>query len=448
MHNFCPDSIHGVAVLIDIDENSFKNIENRGTRNSSEGLLHWVTDLVHRHSREVVGILILTVFTIVTDLIFPFLFQKTIDDGISGRDIGLIWILVGGQLMIFLGNLLSGCFSELIFNKLGLNISMTMLNQYLMKLVKLPMTFFSRKVEADLIQKIEDNNRIKNFILLIPETMFLTIINIIIFSILLIYYNSLIYWIFIISTIGAVLWSTLFLRLRREIDCSLTTKTAFGRNVVYEMIEGIEEIKSHNAQSYKIKCWKDNQDIVNDLTTKSVKKRFFQTGGVQIIQRLRDVIITGICATLVTQDSMSMGVMMTISYIIGRLSSPFFTFISSINLYQDASLSYQRLDEILNYGEPQEDKPQDHLNIDAEQDIIIKDLSFKYPGYSSKYVLNSLNLEIPRNSVTAIVGESGCGKSTLLKVIGDYIHMMREIYCGVFMITQNYQKICFMTILV
>lgn len=243
MHNFCPDSIHGVAVLIDIDENSFKNIENRGTRNSSEGLLHWVTDLVHRHSREVVGILILTVFTIVTDLIFPFLFQKTIDDGISGRDIGLIWILVGGQLMIFLGNLLSGCFSELIFNKLGLNISMTMLNQYLMKLVKLPMTFFSRKVEADLIQKIEDNNRIKNFILLIPETMFLTIINIIIFSILLIYYNSLIYWIFIISTIGAVLWSTLFLRLRREIDCSLTTKTAFGRNVVYEMIE---ELKKSN----------------------------------------------------------------------------------------------------------------------------------------------------------------------------------------------------------
>ena len=385
--------------------------------NTIKGLLSLVWKELTRHKSAFFWIIFLSLICMGADLLAPLLLQQTVDEGIALRDISLVWMLVLGQLAVFLGNAASSNFLEYLLIKLGLSLNIEMLHKYLGRLISFPLSFFDRKAASELIQKIDDQSRIKDFLLQIPQTVFFMLLNLLIFSGLLIYYNPFIFIFFLAMTLGEVAWTTLFLRPRRGIDYAFFTQAAENRNHVYELVNGMTEIKTNNAQHSKLGKWEDTQKRINRLSLKSTLMSMGMNGGQNLIARLKELTITGICATLVINDQLTIGAMMTVGYIVGRLSSPFRSLISTIGSVQDAAISYERLDEVLN-----EDTERNGSAKYSAPLIQFRNAGFKYPGSSSPFVIDGLSLEIEPGKTTAIVGESGCGKTTLIKLmLGFYI---------------------------
>jgi ATP-binding cassette subfamily B protein len=411
--NFISGAGFGIALVLE-DTDKFYDLKK--STNKSEprfGLLKMLNKSLCENKKTFLIVSLFTLIALIADILIPFIFQRTIDDGIRTNNVQLVWILVLGQFFVFLGNYASNGVIEFLLTKLGLKISIEMLNEYLNKLVRLPMSFYARKVNSDLIQKAEDHNRIKNFLLALPNTFFFSIISVIIFSGLLLYFNFAIFCIFIAFSAINLIWTTIFLNNRKSLDSSIVAKISENRNNLYELIEGIEEIKSNNAHVTRVKIWRDLQDKINKLAIKSTFLKLYQAGGNTFLTRLRDIVILGICATLVIRGDMTIGIMMTISYIVGRLSVPFASLFDSINQVQDASMSFDRIVEI--HDKTIETK--DVLLSDTLNDIHFESVYFKYPGASSNIVLNNVDFTIPIGKTTAIVGSSGSGKSTIIKLL-------------------------------
>lgn len=379
--------------------------------------------------------LLITLFTtaaIVADVALPMFFRRTIDEGIKYKDIGLVWSLVLSQFGIFLGSYAANACTEYVLTKLGLKISMNLVNDYLSKLIRLPMSFFDRKINSDLIQKIDDQNRIKNFLVNMPNTIFFTIINLTVFSGLLIYYNYVIFTIVVVGTWLSYCWVLLFSQKRKELDYSFFSYSSMNRNNVYELINGMSEIKINNAQQNRVTKWNCIQEKINNLSMQSASLEMAINSVNILISRLKDLSITGICAMLVIQDQMTFGTMMTVSYIVGQLSRPVSNIISSITSIQDASISYERLDEVINQEKISDVLLNENANILPLNGILkLKNVSFKYSGSFSPYVIKNVSTSIPCNKVTAIVGASGCGKTTMIKLLlGFYKPQLGEISVG------------------
>lgn len=406
------ESDKGVAVLADpTDEFEAREFEKPKT---NWRLLRLLGNMLTRHRKSFTTVIALSLLTLAGDIAMPLIFQHTVDEGIMGKDIGLVWMLILSQLLIFLGNYVGNSVVEIILTKLGLKTGIEMMDRYLRKLVRLPMIFFERKVNSDLIQKAEEQARIRSFLTSMPDTFFFTTLSMFVFSGLLIYLNA---WIFLLMTVmtGLALgWTALFLRKRREIDFSYTAAIAENRNNLYELVHGMHEVKTNNAQHVKIENWMRVQRRVNTLSMRSAFLDMWVSGGTNLLDRLRDIAVTGICAVLVIKGQMTIGEMMTVSYVTGRLSGPFNTLLGSIESVQDTTMSYSRLEEIL---EAEEAASQGKRVEGVRHDIRFEGVDFKYPGSRSPLVLRDLDFVIPRGKVTALVGASGCGKTTLIKLI-------------------------------
>lgn len=409
---FC-GNIEGRGSAIAIDPNDNFSTEGFPKNHAFKGLLTYLKGSIDGYRHRLGWIILMLIFILLTDLAFPFLFQTTIDKGIQGKDVGLIWLLAASQIAIFLGNYISNSFVDLILTKLGLKVGINMLNNYLDKLLHLPMNFYSRHSPADLVQRTDDQNRIKQFLMSMPTNVVLTILNLLIFSGIMVWYSPLIFFIFVILSVLNIGWMSLFLRFRREIDFPLAGKLGENRNNLFEIIGGIEEIKSSRAQEARISGWRLTQEHINNLTLKSAFLKIYQNGGNMLMVRVRDAVITGICAVLVTQDAMTIGIMMTVSYIAGYLAQPFSNIISSVNSVQDSIMAYQRLDGIIHC--PSDERKD--CKIQKVETLNLDHVTFKYPGATSPLVLNECSLQIEVGKSLAIVGESGCGKSTLLKLL-------------------------------
>lgn len=419
---------YGIAVVMDPTPSFFSaqygHEEKRGL-----GLFKLMRRAILSNRRDFFFVTLLTTIAMLADMLLPMMLQHTIDDGITGKNLHLIWLLIMGQFCIFLGNFTANSITDILLTRVGLKIFISMINEYLKKLIFLPISFYDRKVKSDLIQKLDDHQRIKSFLVNMPETIFLTAINLIAFSTMMVYYNSLIFFIFVVSTLIGILWTRLFLQKRKVIDYSLFSYTSENRNNVYELIYGMAEIKINNAQETRVDIWNEIQEKINRLSIKAAILGLYIRGGNTLIYRLKDILITGLCATFVVKGQMTLGIMMTINYIAGRLSVPFSNIVNSISNIQDASMSYERIQDI-------NTQPTDILDDDREitsnvGDIILKDISFKYPGSFSPFIFNHLNVSIPQGKTTAIVGESGCGKTTLLKLLlGFYKPQSGGVYIG------------------
>lgn len=409
------DSRTGLAVVMDPTADFYSKTYKND--NVHPKLFRLLKDSVSAHKGKFSWVVIFTLIGMIADAISPLLFQKTIDAGIGEKNLQLVWVLILGQFAFFLGNYISNNIVEIILAKLGLRLSIDLLKEYLNKLIRLPISFFDVKVNSDLIQKLDDQNRMKNFLVHMPDHFFFACIHLVVFSGMLIYYNYLIFLLVAFSSALALLWTRLFLRKRREIDYSYFSYQSANRNHIYELIYGMPEIKINNAQQIRVAVWNKTQEKINDLSLRSVFVKFCINSGNVFLLRLKDILITGICATLVIYDQMTIGVMMTITYLVGRLTSPVSQLVDSVSSIQDASMSYERLDEIVHYpdvvGAGGRSLSPDRIHIG----MILEDVSFKYPGSHSPYVLKNIHTLIPAGKVTAIVGASGSGKSTLIKLL-------------------------------
>ncbi len=359
----------------------------------------------------VLGLLLGTVF----QLIIPFLTQSLVDIGIDTKNLNFIYLVLAGQLMLFFSSTIVKFIQSWILLHVSVRINVSLISDFLSKLMKLPISFFDTKHTGDLLQRIGDHRRIETFLTESSISVLLSLTNLIVFGIVLGIYSLQILGVFAFFSFFYVLWIFFFLKVRKEVDYKAFQELSDNQDSLIEIIQGISEIKMQGSQNKRRLKWTEIQARYFKTQIKSLSISQYQDAGAMSINQLKDILITFLAAKLVLDGSMTLGMMLAIQYIIGQLNGPLSQLISFIRAAQDASISLERLSEI-HIVENEEGKDDLKINQLPEGDIVMKDLSFSYTPITEQ-VLKNINLTIPRGKTTAIVGTSGSGKTTLLKLL-------------------------------
>lgn len=359
----------------------------------------------------VLGLLLGTVF----QLIVPFLTQSLVDIGIDTKNLNFIYLVLAGQLMLFLSSTIVKFIQSWILLHVSVRINVSLISDFLSKLMKLPISFFDTKHTGDLLQRIGDHRRIEKFLTESSISVLLSVTNLIVFGIVLGIYSLQILGVFAFFSVFYVSWIFFFLRVRKEVDYKAFQELSDNQDSLIEIIQGISEIKMQGSQHKRRLKWTEIQARYFKTQIKSLSISQYQDAGAMSINQLKDILITFLAAKLVLDGSMTLGMMLAIQYIIGQLNGPLSQLISFIRAAQDASISLERLSEI-HVVENEEKKDDLRINEIPNGDIVLKDLSFSYTPISEE-VLKNINLTIPRGKTTAIVGSSGSGKTTILKLL-------------------------------
>ncbi|MDF1698947.1 MAG: peptidase domain-containing ABC transporter [Saprospiraceae bacterium] len=359
----------------------------------------------------VIGLLLGTVF----QLIFPFLTQSLVDVGIDTKNLNFIYIVLAGQLALFLGATVVRFIQSWILLHISVRMNVSLISDFLIKLMHLPLGFFDSKNTGDLLQRIGDHKRIENFLTNSSLSVLLSITNLIVFGVVLAIYSIPIFLIFLFSSLLYIGWIFFFLKMRKEVDYRAFQQLSDNQDSLIEIIQGMPEIKLQGSQLKRRWKWAGIQAKLFKTQMKSLSISQYQDAGALSINQLKDIFITFLAAKLVLDGVMTLGMMLAIQYIIGQLNAPLQQLIGFIRAAQDAKISLERLSEIHGTGN-EEDINEQKLTEIPEGDIEIKNLSFQYTPISDK-VLDDINLTIPRGKTTAIVGTSGSGKTTLIKLL-------------------------------
>lgn len=353
-------------------------------------------------------------------LIFPFLTQAMVDWGIGGKNLDLITLILIAQLTLFLAQLSVGYIRSWILLHINSRIDISLISDFLIKLMNMPLHFFDTKRTGDIMQRIGDHGRIKGFLMGNSMSILFSFANFIIFSIILAYYNISILTIFMIGHVFYVLWILYFMKYRRELDLKRFNLAATEQNKIIQLIQGMQDIKLNNCEKQKRWEWERVQVNLFKISVRGLTIGQIQSAGTVFFTRTTHIIISFIAARAVVEGQMTLGMMMSLTYIIGQLSAPIGDFIGFAQAFQDAKISLERLNEI----HAQEDEEQDLANktsfLPKEKSICINNLRFSYDGSERNYVLKDINLVIPEHRITAIVGESGSGKTTLIKLLQGF----------------------------
>lgn len=363
-------------------------------------------------------------------LIFPFLIQSIVDVGIQNQNIHFIYLILFAQLFLFFGRTALDFIRNWIILHLSTRINISLISDFFIKLMNLPISFFDVKMTGDIMQRINDHHRVERILTTSSLSVLFSGINMIIMGIVLAYYNLKIFAIFFIGSIIYFIWVILFLKRRAELDYKRFSEISQEKSKVIELINGMQEIKLHNAEKQKRWGWEYIQARLFRVSMKGLMLEQSQSIGSSFINELKNIIIIFLSAKLVIDGQITLGMMMAISSIVGSLNAPVLQLIGFIREAQDAKISLARLSEI----HEKEDEIQQEYNqthhIPKNSDIVVKDLSFRYLG-SDKPVLENLNLTIPSNKITAIVGTSGSGKTTLMKLLLKFYEPIKgEILIG------------------
>lgn len=353
-------------------------------------------------------------------LIFPFLTQAVVDTGIGGKDIGFVWLVLMAEMML----LFSRTAIEFIRSKILLHIStrinISLISDFFIKLMKLPMNFFDTKQMGDLLQRIEDHRRVEQFLTSSSLSLLFSFFTFLVFGVVLVFYNLGVFAVFLFGTLLYAGWIVLFLEKRRLLDYKFFEQAGRNRNVTYQLIDGMQEIKLQGCEQRKRWEWEDVQADLFKVNLQALNLQQVQQAGSITINEVKNILITVLAATSVIQGNMTLGMMLAVQYIIGQLNSPVEQLIHFVYSWQDVSISLDRMNEI--HTETNEENAERTRSSYTEEStdghsLAIKDLSFKYNIYSSKNILSDINLLIPNGKVTAIVGASGSGKTTLIKLL-------------------------------
>lgn len=350
-------------------------------------------------------------------LIFPFLTQSIVDTGINTHNIQFLSIVLIAQLMlVFTRTFIEFIRSRLLLN-ISTNINLSILSDFWIKICKLPINYFDIHHTGDTMQRIGDHKNIQNFLTGTSLTTLFSLFNFIVFGFVLAKYNLLILLVFVFGSILYYFWVTFFLVIRRKINYQTFHISAKENNATLQLVQGMQEIKLHNAEKIKRWEWEGIQVSIFKLNIKSLTYSQIQQAGALLINQGKDVLITFLVASYVIEGKLTLGSMLAIQYIIGQLSGPIEQFVSFVQSFQDAKISMERLNEIHQLNNEEKDGIDYIKNLPENKSILFKNLTFSYPGADNEAVLKNINLEIPQGKVIAIVGTSGSGKTTLLKLL-------------------------------
>ena len=403
----------GVCLLLEPTPDFYKQDDEKINKTKFRFLFSYLKP----HHKFLVQLILGMVFGSLLQLIFPFLTQSVVDVGIGNQDLGFITLVLIAQLVLFLSQMSVEFIRGWILLHISTRINISLISDFLIKLMKLPIGFFDTKMIGDLMQRIGDHTRIESFLTASSLQILFSLINLLIFAIVLGIYSTKILLVFILGSLLYGLWVAVFMKKRREIDFKRFAKLSDNQSNLIQLITGMQEIKLNNCEKQKRWDWEKIQAKLFRVNISSLALNQYQQAGGSFFNQSKNIIITFIAAQSVVTGNMTLGMMLAVQYIIGQLNAPIEQMITFIRSAQDAKISLERLGEI--HLKEDEEKPGDHkiTQLPQQKSINITNLSFQYEGPHSQFVLKDLDLQIPDKKITAIVGTSGSGKTTLVKLL-------------------------------
>lgn len=379
-------------------------------------ILRFARKFVWPYKWEMAQIAMGMLFGVLLSLVTPFLTQAMVDEGIGLRDMNVIISIMMAQLFLFFGSFFMGIIGSWVSLYMGTKINIDILENYIEKLLKLPMYFFETKSIGDYQQRIGDNNRLQGFVINNSMQTFFSLVSVPFLIIVIAFYSRKILFVYVLFTIASTLWMMYFFKQRKALDYERFKLNAQNQNKMYELISGIDDIKVNVFEDYKLKEWHDMQEQIYAMSQKSLKLNQIQNTGYTLIGQLRNIIITFWIAHDVVNGFLTLGMMMSISNIIGQLNGPLSQLVNFLQQYQDAKISLERSEEV-HMCEPEDLESMEQLDTLKPYDIEFNHVSFSYTGNIGKNALDDISFRIPAGKTTAIVGESGSGKTTLMKLL-------------------------------
>jgi ATP-binding cassette subfamily B protein len=406
----------GIALLLEptpkFHKSEFENVEKNGNVFGFSLLFKYILPYKSFVLQLSIGLLTGSLL----QLIFPFLTQSIVDVGIQNQNIHFVYLILFAQLLLFFGRTALELIRSWILLHLSSRISISLISDFFIKLMNLPISFFDVRMTGDIMQRINDHKRIERILTSSSLNVLFSLFNMFIMGGVLAYYNIQIFLVFFLGSFLYFSWVILFLKRREILDYKCFSAVSQEQSKVIELINGMQEIKLHNAEKQKRWGWEYVQAGLFKVSMKSLVLEQTQTVGSNFINELKNIIIIFLSAKLVIDGTITLGMMMAINSIVGSLNGPIAQLINFVREVQDAKISLTRLSEIHEKeDEAQKEIYQTH-DIPQDCEIAIKDLSFRYVG-SDIPVLENLNLTIPAHKITAIVGTSGSGKTTLMKLL-------------------------------
>lgn len=355
-------------------------------------------------------------FGMLLALVTPFLTQAMVDDGINMRNMGLILNILFAQLSLFIGTFIMGLISSHVSLYMSTRININILSDYLGKLLKLPMTFFDTKSVGDYQQRLGDHGRLQNFITYSTLQTLFSIVSAPFYLAIIGWYSMVILSVYLLLTGLSTVWMIYFFRRRKALDYEQFKVNSENQNKQYELMSGITDIKLNGYDDYKMEEWRTLQERSYQMNVKMLKLGQIQETGFTLIGQLRNIFITCWIAAEVVNGHLTLGMMMSISAIIGLVNGPLSQLIGFLQQFQDAKISLERSEEV-HLCANEDSIAQVDIPIDTPQDIEVNNLTFSYTGSIGQPALINVSFTIPAGKKTAIVGESGSGKTTLMKLL-------------------------------
>ncbi|SIS47969.1 ATP-binding cassette, subfamily B [Zobellia uliginosa] len=403
----------GVALFLSPTHDFFLKKNNSNVKNHFKTIVNFLKP----YKKKILVLSFLILLGSAFSVTLPFLTEALIDYGVTPKNLNYISLILLAQLFVFIGimtiNILRNWFTLIIGTKLSVDI----VYSYLDKVLKLPLSFFDTKNSGDFNQRIQDNIKVERFLTSDSILTVFSALLLLVYSGILFHYGTSLFLTYIGLTLVSVYWSYYWLKKREVIDYKIFLARSENQEAIYEFYNGIREMKLNQYESYKKNQWVELQNNLLQANIKSLKIEQFQSIGFTFFNQLKNILVTFLAANYVVKDIMTLGALLSVSYIIGQMNSPVHQLLSFFRSQQDAFLSFNRLSEV--YTQENEEKESDK-KLDPEKtpvDIKIQNVNFKYNVLSHKYILQDIDLTIPRGKITAIVGHSGSGKTTLMKLL-------------------------------
>jgi ATP-binding cassette subfamily B protein len=407
------DDVPGIALLLEPTPEFYQQKDTKAPGISWGFLLSYVNQYKRYFFQLTVGLVIASAL----QLVFPFLTQSIVDVGINTRNLQYIYIILFAQLFLFTGRIITEFIRSHLLLHIGTGINISILSDFWIKLMQLPLSYFDAKKTGDTLQRIGDHSRIQQFLTTGSLNVLFSLINLLIFSIVLLLYNVPVFLVFVTGSVLYFFWIRFFLEYRRKLDIERFRLASKENTATMQLVHGMQEIRLNNCEKPKRWEWERLQTALFKLSFKTLQISRYQYAGAFFINEGKNIIITFFVAKAVIEGQLTLGAMLAIQYIIGQLNSPVEQLIGFIQQAQDAKLSLERLNEIhtLENEESKESNLQHCLP--SDKSIHVSNVSFTYTGAGNEPVLQNINLLILEKKVTAIVGMSGSGKTTLLKLL-------------------------------
>lgn len=405
----------GVLIALEPTE-KFNGLTSSQNAQSSFEIINYLKGYLKPYRKQVIQLLLTMLIITLLQAVFPMITQSVVDTGITTKDLGFIQLLLIANVILVVSTSVGNWIRQTINMHISQRIKTSLLSNYIMKLLKLPLSFFENKLVGDILQRVMDYERIERFLMNSAFSIFLAALNLLVFGVILVIYNSILFWIFLIGSILYVLWVLLFWNIRKKMDLQYFSLMALNHSHWIEMLSNIQDIKNNNYEQGKRWRWEKVQVKIYHTATRLLSVNQSEMIGSNLINTLRDVALTFYSAMLVIDGEITFGMLIAVQYIIGQLKGPVSEVVNFISSYQSAKISYSRMNEVDRIEEEETDEVALNSFFPSSKTISFNNIIFRYNN-NSRPVINNISVIIPEGKTTAIVGGSGSGKSTFIKLL-------------------------------